>query len=77
MGLHFISGCGGVGARLLNTGKSARQDEAITKSLTYFIAEDMIIFRIVERSGFKELMRTDAPQYSSSFNCFSLYCSDY
>lgn len=35
---------------------SASQDEAITKSLTYFMAKDMIT--IQARPGFKALMKT-------------------
>ncbi|XP_041654041.1 E3 SUMO-protein ligase ZBED1-like [Cheilinus undulatus] len=41
----------------------ACQDEAITKSLAYFIAKDMMPFRTVERPGFKTLMNTVAPKY--------------
>lgn len=42
---------------------SACQDEAITKSLVYFNAKDMMPFRTVERPGFKALMNTVAPKY--------------
>lgn len=35
----------------------ASQDEAITKSLAYLITKKMMPFRIVERPGFKELMK--------------------
>ncbi|XP_051529142.1 E3 SUMO-protein ligase ZBED1-like [Myxocyprinus asiaticus] len=42
---------------------SASEDTAITESLAYFIAKDMMPFRIVERPGFNALMKTVAPKY--------------
>ncbi len=41
----------------------ASEDKAITESLAYFIAKDMMPFRIVERPGFNALMKTVAPKY--------------
>lgn len=42
---------------------TACEDTAITESLAYFIAKDMMPFRMVERPGFNALMKTVAPKY--------------
>lgn len=52
---------------------SASQDKAVTKSLTYFIAEDMI--RIVERPGLKALMKTVGSKYKYNTIIFQ-FCID-
>ncbi|XP_050506100.1 zinc finger BED domain-containing protein 4-like [Diabrotica virgifera virgifera] len=40
-----------------------RQNEKITQSILYMICKDMVPFRVVERVGFKKLMKDALPHY--------------